>query len=428
MRRLLFILGCVLLLTGCASSTKTPSNNEGTTNSLPENQSETNETEAEVDAEETTLQSNDLLKVHFIDVGQGDSILIESPNRHYMLVDGGTRSAGQDVVNYLRGLGVGQLDYVVATHPDADHIGGLIPVINSIPIQNFMDSGKVHTSATYEEMLTLIQTKNISFTVAQTNEDVLLDEELQITVLNANEHAKDNNDASIVLKVVYDDVSFLLTGDAGIELEQEMMANFDVSATILKAGHHGSNTSSSLPFLQAVHPEATILSYGQDNSYGHPHYEVIQNLQQVGSEIYGTAESGTIVVETDGKDYEVLADEWTGIGASNSIAPPSSNPSIQSTSDVVIESLDLQGEIVAIKNNGSEAVNLSGWELLSIQGNQQFIFPNTTLAAGKTIYITSGPNAKEGNGYMKWTGRQVWLNDGDRAQLLNPKGEIVSER
>lgn len=419
MRKILFVIGCILFLVGCSSNQNTISNNDEINN-----RTKTTETEAT----EPISSKKDLLRVHFIDVGQGDSILIESPNHHYMLVDGGTRSAGQDVVAYLSSLKINKLDYVVATHPDADHIGGLISILNSIEINNFIDSGKVHTSATYEEILKLVQSKNISFDVAEINDELLLDEKLQISVLSANENAKDNNDASIVLKVVYDNISFLLTGDAGVELEKEMVDNFNMSATILKAGHHGSNTSSFLPFIKEVKPEVTILSYGQDNSYGHPHYEVIQNLQQVGSKIYGTAESGTIIVETDGRQYEVLADEWTGIGATSSITPSiKRNNNSSTSSEVIIDSLDLQGEIVAIKNKGKEEVNLSGWQLLSVEGNQLFTFPNIQLAAGNTIYITSGNEAKEGKDYIKWTGRQVWLNDGDHAQLINPKGEIVSE-
>lgn len=409
MRIIMMIMLC-LFLAGC-----TGLDNEKTSNPAEQ---------------QTTPQ--DLLRVHFIDVGQGDSILIESPNEHYMLIDGGTQSAGQEVVEYLGNQNIDKLDYVVATHPDADHIGGLIPVLKNITIENFIDSGKAHTSKTYEEMLTLIQSKEISFDVAQSNERIPLDPELEISVLHADEKAQENNEASIVLKVEYDDVSFLLTADAGIATEEKMMATEDVSATILKAGHHGSNTSSSLEFIEAVRPEATILSYGQDNTYGHPHFEVIEHLQEVGSKIYGTAEAGTIVVTTDGKRYNVLANEWVGIGATSSIAPPpksnADNDKGKQESPIRIESVDLEGEIVAIANHGKQSVNMKGWQLLSTAGDQLFNFPNISIGAGQKIYITSGSDAKEGNGYIKWTGRQIWLNDGDTAHLINPKGEVVSER
>ncbi len=370
-----------------------------------------------VEPEKKAVTAGQQMLVHFIDVGQGDSILIESPNGKTMLVDGGVKGAGQHIVSYLHELGVKKLDIVVATHPDADHIGGLIPVLNSIDIEQFYDSGKIHTSQTFEDMLTLIDTKNIPYNVPKTGDHIMLDEKIDVTVLNANETASDNNDASIVLKLTYGDISFLLTGDAGVALEKEMLAQ-DVKATVLKAGHHGSNTSSSQSFIQAVHPEVTILSYGKDNKYGHPHVEVVERLQAIGSKIYATAETGSVIVSTDGGNYDVSANEWSETVATTS---PTHNVTVE------LISKDLVNEVVTIQNNGIEAVALKDWQLVSIEGNQIFNFPNVTLQPGKTIYVTSGSDAREGQNYLKWTTRQIWLNDGDTAQLRNAKGDVVSE-
>lgn len=390
MKKLIIVLLCIFLLAGCTEVLKT---------------------------EKVPVTAGQEMRVHFLDVGQGDSIFIESANGKTMLVDGGVKGAGQQVVSYLKELGVNKLDIVVATHPDADHIGGLIPVLqSSIDIGQFYDSGKVHTSQTFEEMLTLIDTKNIPYHVPTTGENIAFDDDLTVKVLNANEHATDNNDASIVLKMVYGNVSFLLTGDAGIALEKDMLQN-DVQATVLKAGHHGSNTSSSEKFIQAVHPEVTVLSYGEGNKYGHPHAEVVERLQAVGSKIYATAEAGTVIVSTDGVNYDVQSKEWSGAN----ISTPSNAASVE------IISKDLIDEIVGIKNNGSEAVSLKDWQLISIEGNQVFKFPNVTLQPGKIIYVTSGTNARDGQNYLKWTKKQIWLNDGDAAQLKNAKGELVSE-
>jgi len=360
------------------------------------------------------------MRVHFIDVGQGDSIFIESPNGKTMLVDGGVKGAGQKVVSYLKELGVNKLDIVVATHPDADHIGGLISVLNSIDIGQFYDSGKVHTSQTFEEMLTLIDTKNIPYNIPKTGDRIAFDDDINVKVLNANENATDNNDASIVLKLAYGNVSFLLTADAGIALEKEMIQD-DVKATILKAGHHGSNTSSSAEFIQVVHPEVTILSYGEGNKYGHPHAEVVERLQAIGSKIYATAEAGNVIVSTDGVNYDVNSKEWSGTIASALTTLPTTSANVE------IVSKDLIEEIVGIKNNSNEAVTLKDWQLISIEGAQVFNFPNVTLQPGKTFYVTSGSNAREGQNYLKWTKKQIWLNDGDAAQLRNAKGDIVSE-
>lgn len=400
MKKLIVVLFCIFLIAGCTETLNT---------------------------EKVSVTAGHEMRVHFIDVGQGDSIFIESPNGKTMLVDGGVKGAGQKVVSYLKELGVNKLDIVVATHPDADHIGGLIPVLNSIDIGQFYDSGKVHTSQTFEEMLTLIDTKNIPYNVPKTGDSIAFDDDINVKVLNANEHATDNNDASIVLKVTYGNVSFLLTADAGIALEKEIMQN-DVKATILKAGHHGSNTSSSAEFIQKVHPEVTILSYGEDNKYGHPHAEVVERLQAIGSKIYATAEAGTVIVSTDGVNYDVNSKEWSGTIAS---APPKTSLSVSApkttSASVEIVSKDLIEEVVGIKNNGNEAVSLKDWQLISIEGNQVFNFPNVTLQPGKTIYVTSGSNAREGQNYLKWTKKQIWLNDGDAAQLRNAKGELVSE-
>ena len=369
-----------------------------------------------VETSQLPLEQGKEMKVHFLDVGQGDSILIQSPNGKNLLVDGSTRSAGKDVIAYLRTHRVEKLDYVVATHPDADHIGGLLSVLNSISIKNFIDSGKVHTSQTYEKMLQLILDKNIPFIVPEVGDTIPLDDELDITVLNVGEESDDNNEASIVLKIVYGEVSFLLMGDADTYVEKNILERANVKATVLKAGHHGSDTSSSEEFIQAVKPDVTILSYGKDNSYGHPHAEIKSRLERLSSQIYGTAEVGNIVVETDGVDYNVLT---------NGSAEPTD---IAETSiGINISSKDVRGEIVGITNSGETNINVKDWQLVSVAGNQTFKFPNINLQAGKTIYVTSGPEAREGSGYLKWTTGQMWRNDGDAAKLLNDKGEIVSE-
>lgn len=393
MKKIIVLLLCIFLLAGCTEAIQT---------------------------EKIPVTAGHDMRLHFIDVGQGDSILIESPNGKTMLVDGGVKGAGPQVVSYLREIGVSKLDIVVATHPDADHIGGLIPVLNSMTIEQFYDSGKVHTSQTFEEMLTLIDEKNIPYDVPTQGDNIKFDEDVTVKVLNANEQASDNNDASIVLKIVYGNVSFLLTGDAGIALEKEMM-QYDVSATVLKAGHHGSNTSSSEYFIRAVKPEVTILSYGKDNKYGHPHAEVVDRLKEIGSKIYATADIGTITVTTDGVNYAVNGKETSVANTEKTSEVVPLTPAIEITSK------DLVGEIVGIKNNGQQAVSLKDWQLISIEGNQVFNFPNLSLQPGKTIYITSGANAREGQNYLKWTTKQIWLNEGDAAQLRNEKGELISE-
>ncbi|MEQ6856190.1 MBL fold metallo-hydrolase [Lysinibacillus capsici] len=393
MKKIIVLLLCLFLLAGCTEAVKT---------------------------EKIPVTAGHEMQVHFIDVGQGDSILIESPSGKTMLIDGGVKGAGQQIVSYLKELGINKLDIVVATHPDADHIGGLIPVLDNMTIEQFYDSGKVHTSQTFEEMLTRIDEKNIPYHVPKIGDDIEFDKDVNVKVLNANDQATDNNDASIVLKMTYGNVSFLLTGDAGVALEKEML-QYDVKATVLKAGHHGSNTSSSEEFIQAVKPEVTILSYGEDNKYGHPHAEIVDRLQAIGSKIYATADLGTITVSTDGVNYTVNGKETSSVETGNILSKEEPTPAIE------IVSKDLVTEIVGIKNSGQHAVSLKDWQLISIEGHQIYNFPNLSLQPGKTIYITSGTNAREGQNYLKWTTKQIWLNAGDAAQLRNEKGELVSE-
>lgn len=393
MKKIIVLLLSIFLLAGCTEAVKT---------------------------EKIPVTAGHEMQVHFIDVGQGDSILIESPSGKTMLIDGGVKGAGQQIVSYLKELEINKLDIVVATHPDADHIGGLIPVLDNMTIEQFYDSGKVHTSQTFVEMLTRIDEKNIPYHVPKIGDDIEFDKDVNVKVLNANDQATDNNDASIVLKMTYGNVSFLLTGDAGVALEKEML-QYDVKATVLKAGHHGSNTSSSEEFIQAVKPEVTILSYGEDNKYGHPHAEIVDRLQAIGSKIYATADLGTITVSTDGVNYTVNGKETSSVETGNILSKE------EPTTAIEIVSKDLVTEIVGIKNSGQHAVSLKDWQLISIEGHQVYNFPNLSLQPGKTIYITSGTNAREGQNYLKWTTKQIWLNAGDAAQLRNEKGELVSE-
>jgi beta-lactamase superfamily II metal-dependent hydrolase len=358
------------------------------------------------------------MEVHFIDVGQGDSILIKTPNGKNILIDGGKKRSDILVPLYLMEAGVSQVDLMVATHPDADHIGGLVDVLKTLPVNQVLDSGATHTSQTFLEYLSLIDEKNIPFKVAKDGEFIELDSSLKIQVLNTYDEGEDNNEGSVVLKVSYNDIDFLLTGDADTQAEQEMVEKYYVEAEVLKVGHHGSDTSSSLSFLQEVSPEASILSYGEGNQYGHPHSVVVDRLLSVGSQVYSTATSSHIVVDTDGNTFEVH-----GIPDSNP-GDPQDPPANVSLVDV-----DLDNEIVTIKNNNTIDVPMTGWKLVSVEGNQTYQFPDGyTLKAGATVYVTSGANAKDQPpAYLKWTGAYIWNNSGDAAELYNAEGVKVSE-
>ena len=247
------------------------------------------------------------LNVHYINVGQGDATLIQAPNGKTMLIDGGTKDYGDDVVAYLKALNITKLDYVVATHPDADHIGGLIEVVNTFQVGQFINSGKMHTTETYEHLLTAVINQNIAYVEPKVGQTIPLNRSMKLQVLAVDAGASENNDASIVLKLTYNKITFLFMADAGTKIESDIAKKYNINATVLKAGHHGSRTSSSRSFLQKVKPEAVILSYGQYNDYGHPHEKVVKNIKAVGAKIYSIATLGTIIAKTDGKALAIIS-------------------------------------------------------------------------------------------------------------------------
>ena len=257
------------------------------------------------------------MKVHFIDVGQGDSTFIQLASGENVLIDAGTNEAGETVVAYLKSLGIKRLDFVIATHPDADHIGGMVDVLKAFDVVKFIDSGKVHTSKTFENMLVAVHDEGSKYIVPNSGQSLVYDSTLQsyLKIINANSKAKDTNDASIVVEAGYCSQDVLLMGDASTDIEADLIAAKKVSqAEILKAGHHGSSTSSSLNFLKTVKPTSVILSYGKNNSYGHPHQSVLSNIKAVGATMYSTAQNGTIVVTANCNGYTVNGKEFKAPG------------------------------------------------------------------------------------------------------------------
>lgn len=244
------------------------------------------------------------LQVHFIDVGQGDAILIVAPDGKAALIDGG--ESGSGVLAYLRALGVERLDLVIATHPHADHIGGLVDVLNGIPVAEVVTSGQMHTTRTYERFLDGIAAAQAIYTEVGRGDSLQLGG-LTLDVLHPASAAGDDfNNASLVLRLAYGQVAFLFTGDAEAQTEASILAaGYDVRANILKVGHHGSRTSSSATFLARVQPEVAVYCAGAGNSYGHPHGETLAALTQSGAQVYGTDTHGTVIVTTDGTGYAV---------------------------------------------------------------------------------------------------------------------------
>lgn len=243
------------------------------------------------------------LQVHYIDVGQGDAILLVSPSKKTMLIDAGDNDDEETIVNYIKNQGINKLDYVVGTHPHADHIGGLDNVIRQLDIGEFYMPKIVHTTKTFESVINEAIKKDIKVKTAKAGVEFLLDEDISVTMFSPNESKyKELNDYSPIMKVTYKDTSFLFTGDAEKLVEEEVInAGYDISANVLKVGHHGSTSSTSSKFLNKVNPSIAVIQVGKDNKYNHPHAETMKKLQDKGIEILRTDINGDIIILSDGK-------------------------------------------------------------------------------------------------------------------------------
>lgn len=250
----------------------------------------------------------DELAVHFIDVGQGDSILVQFPNGCVMLIDAGPDGSGAPVISYLKQQGIKKIDYLVATHPHADHIGGMAAVIEEFDINKVYMPKVTHTSKTFEDMLLSIKSKGLKITPARAGLSIFEQDGLQaaFTAPCGSDYESLNN-YSAVVKIQYGSTSFLLTGDAEDLSEKEMLASdADLQADVLKVGHHGSSSSTTPDFLKSVSPEYAVISVGADNQYGHPHQETLDMLTDAGVEIYRTDVHGTVIFVSDGKTLTVV--------------------------------------------------------------------------------------------------------------------------
>ncbi len=249
---------------------------------------------------------NETLRIHFIDVGQGDAVLIQNlKDNKNMLIDGGDRwnRVADKLVSYLQDQDVKTVNTIVSTHPHADHIGGLPAVINNFDVEMIYDSGRVHTTKTYENYLNLIDKKNIPFQTPRRGEEIELGN-LVFEVRHPADEVSDYslNNASIVMRLEYHDVSFIFTGDIEYEAEMEILeTDQSLAADVLKVSHHGSRTSTDEAFLQEVNPDIAVIQVGEDNRYGHPHNEILDRLEEYEIEIYRNDIHGDIVVSTDGK-------------------------------------------------------------------------------------------------------------------------------
>ncbi len=243
--------------------------------------------------------------VALIDVGQGDAILIDYGATE-VLIDGGTSSSSPALLSYLRGRVDGPLEAVVATHPDADHIGGLAAVLEEFSVPKVWLNGEKKVTQVYQRIMSAVQNEQ-AITHSARRGDVLSVGDLDFKVLSPVVITGTTNENSVVLELYHGEVKFLFMGDAGANAEASLLdAALAHRVNVLKVGHHGSRYSSSPSFLSAVAPAVAVYMAGAGNSYGHPHPETLAGLERIGTTIYGTDKNGTVEVNCDGRTYSVV--------------------------------------------------------------------------------------------------------------------------
>lgn len=251
--------------------------------------------------------SNNKMIVHYINVGQGDSILVQVNNKN-MLIDAGPKDSKEQLISYLKSLKIESLDYVIATHPHEDHIGNMADVINNFHVVNFYAPKVESTTKTFEMMILALKNNNLKINVIKADMDSIdLGEGTTVSVFSPNKEKYENlNNYSPIIKVEYGQNSFLFTGDAEKEVEKEVLsAGYNISADVLKLGHHGSSSSTSEEFFKKVNPSIGVISLGIDNSYGHPHKETLDLIKKNNITLYRTDLDGNVVLVSDGQNITI---------------------------------------------------------------------------------------------------------------------------
>lgn len=256
---------------------------------------------------------NPHLEIHIIDVGQGDSILIQTPNTINILVDGGTDDSEHILKSYLKKQNIKYLDYIIATHPDSDHIGGLDSIVKNFQVKSIYMSEQSTDSLAYKNLLAACSDKNISINYLYKGDILNIEDCIDLLVLNPSFIQNENNLNSIVFKLNFKNKSFLFTGDAELSNEKDIITSFELEdVDFLKVAHHGSSSSTSMNFLNEITPDVAVISCGYKNQYGHPHRSTLDNLLNSDVITYRTDLSGDMVFYSDGeiiyteKNYEYI--------------------------------------------------------------------------------------------------------------------------
>ena len=256
---------------------------------------------------------NNILEVYFFDVGQGDSIFIETPNKKQILIDGGPDKTVLEKLNQAMPFYDQTIDLIILTHPDADHLTGLIEVLEYYQIGHILTSGFQKDTAGYQEWQRLIKEKEIPLTIAQIGQNIVLQDGIVLEILWPDQslissYSNPVNNVSVVGRLVYGDIEIFLTGDIENKVEKYLVdQDIWLESDILKLAHHGSKTSSIQSFINKVNPKISVISVGENNKYNHPHETVLERLKN--STIYRTDKNGDIQILTDGILFDIVSEK-----------------------------------------------------------------------------------------------------------------------
>lgn len=318
----LILLMGIVIFSGCKSNTIEKPIVAGTIQKTTSSKENINKGEDTV---------NGTLKVHFIDVGQGDSILITQDGKN-MLIDAGNNPDGPLVVNYLKKQGITKLDYLIGTHPHEDHLGGIDIVIKAFSIDKVYLPKTTANTATFKDVITAITNKSLKITTPVVGSTFNVGEATATILAPNNAKYEDANNYSIVLKLKFGNTNFIFMGDAENISEGEILAKqLDIKADVIKIGHHGSSSSTSQKFLDKVSPKYAVISVGKNNDYGHPHQSTMDKLKTKGIIVYRTDENGSIVATSDGQTITFNSKpgsySYNGLGNTiNNTAEKTKNP------------------------------------------------------------------------------------------------------
>ena len=301
-------------------------------------------------AEKNAVTQSGEMKVHFLDVGQGLSILAQSEGKT-MIYDGGDRKTSRFVVSYLKEHGVSKIDYLISSHYDADHMTGLIGCLNAFDVKNVISSNYVHTSKLYQSFVKAVKADGLKMQHPAVGKTYKFGRGSFEILAPKTIEAKGSNNNSVAIKLMNGENSFVFTGDAEHESEAAMCnSGIDLSCDVLVPGHHGSATATSWDFLQKTVPEYAVISCGTNNKYGHPDKDTMDKLQSMDIQVYRTDKQGTIVVTSDGTNLN-----WSAEPCNDYTPGDDSDQGTQSTSEVQQEaSKTATGEHVWVSATGNK--------------------------------------------------------------------------